>query len=487
MQRTEDMILASLIFDEVYLRQVIPFLKDEYFTGTDRVLFDKARSFVEQYNAPPSVEALGIALQNDTKLSEQEFADVASWLAEVEKPAPTSEQWMLDLTEKFCKDRALYNAVVQSIAIIDGKDKDHTPDALPAILQGALSVSFDLNVGHDYDNDAEARWDFYHSDVERIPFDIDVLNQITKGGVPRKTLNVLIAGINVGKSLALCHLAAAYKALGKNVLYITMEMAEERIVERIDANILNIPLDDLPNLSKDMFMSRIKKMRTKYEGRLIVKEYPTASAHVGHFRALLNELALKQKFTPDVVIVDYLNICASSRFKIGGSVNSYTYIKGIAEELRGLAVERDIPLWTATQLTRTGMSSSDVDMTDTAESFGLPATADFMLAMMSSEEFEKLGQLQFKQLKNRYNAKVTKKRFMVGVDTTKMRLYGLEDSAQDGLMREEAEPVVRRRAAPTTAPGEEQDDGLSAEAVQVSMANMRQKLKERNFANINFG
>tara|TARA_Y200000002_G_scaffold378051_1_gene384711 strand:+ start:1 stop:1164 length:1164 start_codon:yes stop_codon:yes gene_type:complete len=341
------------------------------------------------------------------------------------------KDWLLDATEKWCQDRALYNAVMESISIIDGKHESLTKNALPDILSKALGVSFDKNVGHDYIENVEERYEFYHTEEDRIPFDLDYFNRITKGGVPRKTLNICLAGTGVGKSLYMCHLAASALTEGRNVLYITMEMAEERIAERIDANLLNIPIDQLENLSKDMFTTKVQNLARKTSGKLIVKEYPTGSAHVGHFRALLNELKLKKQFTPDVIYIDYLNICASSRMKaMGGSINSYTYIKAIAEELRGLAVEFDVPLWSATQTTRSGFSNSDVGLEDTSESFGLPATADLMFALISTEELEGLGQLMVKQLKNRYNDPTQHKRFVIGVDRSKMRLFDADEQEQ---------------------------------------------------------
>ena len=423
--------------DEDYLRKVIPFLKDEYFTDwTERKVFQHLKTFVEQYNASPSAEALQISLQNDKTLTEDEFTSITEVMQNFGE-AQSNKDWVLDETEKFCKDKAVYNAIVQSIQIIDGKDKKFTNEAIPDILKDALGVSFDNSVGHDYLLDSDDRFEYYHKLEERLPFDLDMFNKITKGGLPRKTLNIALAGTGVGKSLFMCHMAAGALSQGKNVLYITMEMAEERIAERIDANLMNVTMDDLKNLPKQMFDDRISRIKNKTEGKLIIKEYPTASAHSGHFRALLNELNLKKEFIPDIIFIDYLNICASSRFKMSGSVNSYIYIKGIAEELRGLAVEFNVPIVSATQTTRSGYANSDMELTDTSESFGLPATADFMFGIISTEDLEKLGQLLIKQLKNRYNDPSQHKRFVVGVDRAKMRLYDVDISAQKNIMQEE--------------------------------------------------
>jgi len=391
---------------------------------------------VEQYNAAPSSAALNISLQNDKMLTEEEFTNITEVLTQFGE-AQSNKDWVLNETEKFCKDKAVYNAIVQSIQIIDGKDKKFTSEAIPEILKDALGVSFDNSVGHDYLLDSDDRFEYYHKLEERMPFDLDMFNKITKGGLPRKTLNIALAGTGVGKSLFMCHMAAGALSQGKNVLYITMEMAEERIAERIDANLMNVTMDDLKNLPKQMFDDRMARIRNKTEGKLIIKEYPTASAHSGHFRALLNELNLKKEFIPDLIFIDYLNICASSRFKMSGSVNSYIYIKGIAEELRGLAVEFNVPIVSATQTTRSGYANSDMELTDTSESFGLPATADFMFGIISTEDLEKLGQLLIKQLKNRYNDPSQHKRFVVGVDRAKMRLYDVDISAQKNIIQEE--------------------------------------------------
>jgi len=424
--------------DEDYLRRVLPFLKDEYFTDwSERRVFQHVKNFVEEYNNSPSNEALQISLQNDKNLTEEEFSKISEIINKFGTPQP-NKQWILDETEKFCKDKAVYNAIVQSIQIIDGKDKKFTSEAIPEILKDALGVSFDNSVGHDYLLDSDDRYEYYHRLEERIPFDLEFFNKITKGGLPNKTLNIALAGTGVGKSLFMCHMAANCLSQGKNVLYITMEMAEERIAERIDANLMNVTMDDLKNLPKQMFDDRITRIKNKTEGQLIIKEYPTASAHTGHFRALLNELSLKKEFRPDIIFIDYLNICASSRFKMSGSVNSYIYIKGIAEELRGLAVEFNVPIVSATQTTRTGYSNSDVELTDTSESFGLPATADFMFALISTEDLQKLDQIMIKQLKNRYADPNHHKRFVVGVDRAKMKLFDLDMTAQKSILKSDA-------------------------------------------------
>ena len=415
------------------MRKVMPFLKKDYFTDeNEKVVFNLVSTFIEKYNKPPTIEAMLITLQN-SNLAEGVFKDANETIKVLEVTEKSTPEWLLDETEKFCKDKAVYNAILQSIGIMEGRDKVITKDGIPALLQDALSVCFDNSVGHDYFEDANSRFEFYHRVEERIPFDLDIFNKITQGGMPNKTLNIALAGTGVGKSLFMCHVAASCIGQGKNVLYITMEMAEERIAERIDANLLNIEIDQLKNIPKSLYDSRMEKLNSKTHGKLIIKEYPTASAHVGHFKMLLNELSLKRSFKPDVIFIDYLNICASSRFKPGGSVNSYTYIKAIAEELRGLAVEFNVPIMSATQTTRSGFSNTDVELTDTSESFGLPATADFMFALISTEELEQLNQIMVKQLKNRYNDPTLYKRFMVGIDRVKMRLYDLEQTAQQSL------------------------------------------------------
>ena len=415
------------------MRKVMPFLKKDYFTDeNEKVVFNLVSTFIEKYNKPPTIEAMLITLQN-SNLAEGVFKDANETIKVLEITEKSTPEWLLDETEKFCKDKAVYNAILQSIGIMEGRDKVITKDGIPALLQDALSVCFDNSVGHDYFEDANSRFEFYHRVEERIPFDLDIFNKITQGGMPNKTLNIALAGTGVGKSLFMCHVAASCIGQGKNVLYITMEMAEERIAERIDANLLNVEIDQLKNIPKSLYDSRMEKLNSKTHGKLIIKEYPTASAHVGHFKMLLNELSLKRSFKPDVIFIDYLNICASSRFKPGGSVNSYTYIKAIAEELRGLAVEFNVPIMSATQTTRSGFSNTDVELTDTSESFGLPATADFMFALISTEELEQLNQIMVKQLKNRYNDPTLYKRFMVGIDRVKMRLYDLEQTAQQSL------------------------------------------------------
>ena len=430
MTKLETTILKNLIHNEEYLRKVIPFLKDEYFTdNAEKTVYGLVIEFVKKYNKPPTLEALEISSQN-MSLSEGQFSDVSLLLKVLTNKEETNNEWLIEETEKFCKDKAVYNAILNSIQILDGKDKQHTKDGIPSLLQEALGVCFDSSVGHDYIDNADARYEFYHKKENRIPFDLDLFNRITQGGLPNKTLNIILAGTGVGKSLFMCHMASNVLSQGKNVLYITMEMAEERIAERLDANLLNVEIDQIKDLPKQMFVNRIEKLSKKSLGKIIVKEYPTASAHVGHFKALLNELNLKREFKPDIIFIDYLNICASSRFKPGGSVNSYTYVKAIAEELRGLAVEFNLPVVSATQTTRSGYSNTDVDLTDTSESFGLPATADFMFAIISTEELEQLNQLMVKQLKNRYNDPTLHKRFMIGVDRAKMRLYDVESSAQ---------------------------------------------------------
>jgi len=433
MNRLELTILRNLVHNDEYMRKVMPFLKGDYFTDiSDKSTFILIQEYIEKYNKPPTVEALEIALQN-TNINEEQFKEANAILGELRQYEKPEINWLVDETEKFCKDKAVYNAILQSIGIIDGRDKQHSKDGIPSLLQEALGVCFDSTVGHDYFENSSDRFDFYNRVEHRIPFDLSLFNKITNGGMPNKTLNIVLAGTGVGKSLFMCHVAASSLAQGKNVLYITLEMAEERIAERIDSNLLNINIDQLKDIPKNIFEDRIKKVNNRTHGKLIIKEYPTASAHVSHFKSLLNELALKRTFRPDIIFIDYLNICASSRFKPGGSVNSYTYVKAIAEELRGLAVEYNLPIVSATQTTRSGYSNTDVELTDTSESFGLPATADFMFALISTEELEKLNQLMVKQLKNRYNDPTLHKRFMIGVDRAKMRLYDLEGSAQNNL------------------------------------------------------
>ena len=423
-------ILRNLINNENYTRKVIPFLKKDYFEGTQRIVFDQIISFVTKYNKLPNGEALAIEIESQD-ISDGQYSEAVAIIKEISNAEETNFEWLIENTEKWCQDRAIYLAIMKSINIIDGKDPQLTKNALPELLSDALSVAFDTNVGHDYIDDFQSRYEFYHRQEERIPFDLDYFNQITKGGLPNKTLNIALAGTGVGKSLFMCHVAGSVLAQGKNALYITMEMAEERIAERVDANLMNTPIDQLPNLSKDMFGNKVAQIANKSHGKLVIKEYPTGAAHVGHFRALMKELQLKKNFKPDIVFIDYLNICASSRMKgMGGAINSYSYIKAIAEEIRGLAVEFDVPIVSATQTTRSGYSNSDVGLEDTSESFGLPATADLMFALISNEELEGLGQILVKQLKNRYNDPSANKRFVIGVDRSKMKLYDVEQSAQ---------------------------------------------------------
>ena len=419
------------------MRKVLPFIKPEYFQGVYNILFKEIAQFVGKYNKLPTHDAFKIELDEATGFSDEHYHHAVEILPEIFKDEEIDQEWLVDKTEKWCQDRAVHNAIMESITIIDGKHQTLTKNALPDLLSDALSVSFDTNIGHDYIEDFSKRFDFYHADEEKMPFDIDMLNTITKGGIPNKSLNVILAGTGVGKSLAMCHVAGAAMTQGKNVLYITMEMSEERIAERIDANILNIPIDQLDTLSKSMYSEKIARISKQTNGKLIVKEYPTGSAHSGHFRALLNELKLKKKFTPDIIFIDYLNICSSSRMKaMGGSINSYTYIKAIAEELRGLAVEFDLPVFTATQTTRSGFGNSDVGLEDTSESFGLPATADLMIALIATEELDAVGQVMVKQLKNRYNDVSTNKRFVIGIDRSRMRLMDAEGDPTGGMVQD---------------------------------------------------
>ena len=432
MQTIERTALSELIANEDYARKVLPHMRGDYFSDrSERIVFEEIQKFVEKYNSLPNKTSIEIEIDNRRDLNEQDVKAVIDIIKSLEKDDDANLEWLVETTEKFCKDKAVYNAIVEGIQIIDGKDKHRNVDAIPSILTDALSVGFDNSVGHDYLLDADARFEFYHTVEEKIPFDLDFFNRITKGGLPPKTLNIALAGTGVGKSLFMCHVAANCMNQGKNVLYVSMEMAEERIAERIDANLLNIPIDQLDKLSKDMFSQKVSQLAKQTNGRLIVKEYPTGSAHSGHFRALLNELKLKKKFEPDIIFIDYLNICASSRMKgMGGAINSYTYVKAIAEELRGLAVEFDVPVLSATQTTRSGYSNSDVGLEDTSESFGLPATADLMFALVSTEELEQQGQIMVKQLKNRYNDPTYKKRFILGIDRSKMRLFDVDENSQ---------------------------------------------------------
>lgn len=421
------LILNQLCTNEEYTRRALPFLKDEYFERGEKLLFAVLSRFISKYNTVPTEAALKLELQKIPNVTN----DIMDQVSKAYTAEPVEISWLLDETEKFCQDRAIYLAVMESIQIIDGKHKELTNNAIPDILSKALAVSFDTAIGHDYIDSSDSRYDFYHRVESRLPFDLDYFNKITKGGLPNKTLNIILAGTGVGKSLFMCHMAGSALVQGKNVLYITMEMAEERIAERIDANLMNIPIDQLEQLPKQVYDQKIQKIGQKNIGKLIIKEYPTGAAHVGHFRALLNELKLKKNFKPDIIFVDYLNICASSRVRgLGGSINTYSYIKSIAEEMRGFAVENNCPVVSATQTTRSGFSNTDVGLEDTSESFGLPATADFMFAVISTEELEKLGQLMVKQLKNRYNDPTFHKRFIIGVDRARMKLYDVEPSAQ---------------------------------------------------------
>lgn len=427
-------ILENLIANEEYARKVLPFIKEEYFQDkNEKTIFSEIVSFSTKYSKLPTKTSLEVELDNRKDLTEQQYKDITSIVSSFTEDVVDIE-WLTDTTEKFCKDRAIYNAVVDGISIIEGRDSTRKPDALPSLLTDALAVSFDNRVGHDYLEDASSRFDYYHRVEERIPFDLDYFNKITKGGLPQKTLNIALAGTGVGKSLFMCHMAANCINQGRNVLYITMEMAEERIAERIDANLMNVSIDTLHDLPKQMYEDKIEKLVSKTKGKLIIKEYPTASAHTNHFRALLQELSIKKSFKPDIIFVDYLNICASSRFKGGSNINSYTLIKSIAEELRGLAVEQNVPIVSATQTTRGGYVSTDIGLEDTSESFGLPATADFMFALISTEEMEELQQITVKQLKNRYNDPTVNKRFVLGIDRSKMKLYDVELNAQTDLV-----------------------------------------------------
>ena len=433
-ERIETTILRSLAHNEEFSRKVLPFIRSEYFTDyTEKVVFEEICKFIFKYNKLPTQEVLRVEVDSRSDLNETSYKDVTNYVNNLEKTV-LDFTWLSDITEKWCRDKAIYLALMESISIVDGNDDKKTKDAIPSILSDALAVSFDTNVGHDYLQDYQERYDFYHQTEEKIPFDLEFFNKITKGGLPNKTLNIALAGTGVGKSLFMCHMAASCLLQGKNVLYITCEMAEEKIAERIDANLLNVNIQEIQNMPKSMFENKVTNLSKKTQGTLIIKEYPTATAHSGHFKSLLNELALKKSFRPDIIFIDYLNICASSRYRGNLSVNSYSYIKAIAEELRGLAVETNVPIVSATQTTRSGYGSSDVELTDTSESFGLPATADLMFALISTDELEGLGQILVKQLKNRYNDPTIHKRFVVGIDRAKMRLYDCEQSAQEDIL-----------------------------------------------------
>ena len=443
MERVETTILNNLLFNEEYTRKVLPFLRPEYFEEKcDTIVFEQISSFLTQYDKLPTKEVLNIELQKRVDLSQDEYSLVTR-LVESLLPTESDRTWVLDTTESWCKERAIYLALMESIKIADGQDEKKSPDAIPSILSDALSVGFDQHVGHDYINDSKDRFAYYHRVENKIPFDLEYFNKITSGGLSDKTLNIALAGTGVGKSLFMCHVASSVLLQGKNVLYITLEMAEEKIAERIDANLLNVPIQKLAELPRIMFENKISKLSKKTQGKLIIKEYPTASAHVGHFKSLLNELELKRNIKPDIIFIDYLNICASQRYK-GSIVNSYTYVKAIAEELRGLAVEAGVPIVSATQTTRSGYGSSDVDLTDTSESFGLPATADLMFALISTEELEEQNQIMVKQLKNRYYDPTLNKRFVIGIDRSKMRLYDVEDAQKDLLDSGAEEQVVKK-------------------------------------------
>ena len=434
MDNIEFLILKNLLHNEEYVRKVIPFIKADYFEDlTQKIVFEEIFSFVEQYNKPATKEILCIEAEKRSDINDSSYKDVTKLISSLDDE-PSEYDWLVTTTEKWCRDRAIYLALMESIQLADGKDDTKGRDAIPTILSDALAVSFDSHVGHDYLIDYEERYESYHRKEDKIPFDLEFFDKITKGGIPNKTLNIALAGTGVGKSLFMCHFASSVLLQGKNVLYITLEMAEEKIAERIDANLLNVNIQDIVDLPKIMFGDKVTSLTKKTQGSLIIKEYPTASAHSGHFRALLNELALKKSFKPDIIFVDYLNICASSRYRTNNNVNSYSYIKAIAEELRGLAVEANLPIVSATQTTRSGFASSDVDLTDTSESFGLPATADLMFALISTEELEDLNQIMVKQLKNRYNDPTINKRFVIGIDRAKMRLYDCEQKAQNDIV-----------------------------------------------------
>ena len=434
-KRLEQTILKNLIQSEEFTRKVIPFLRSEYFTEVDeKTVFAEAKAYFDKYVKNPTAEALLINLDNNSSLTENVVKDSKRLVDELHKDTEeTPIPWLVEETEKWCKDRAIYIAVMDSIDVLDQKSQRSTGE-IPELLKDALSVSFDTHIGHDVLEDSDARFEFYHTEEEKIPFDLEYFNKITKGGLPNKTLNICLAGTGVGKSLFMCHQAASCLMMGKNVLYITLEMSEERIAERIDANTMNVPMKEIPDLNKKMFDKKIDKLKNKTQGKLIIKEYPTAQAHVGHFRHLLQELDIKKDFQPDIIFIDYLNICASSRIRPGQGANSYTLVKSIAEELRGLAVEYDVPMVSATQTTRSGYGSTDIGLEDTSESFGLPATADFMFALITSDELEELDQLVVKQLKNRYNDPTIFKRFVIGIDRSRMKLYDCEQEAQEELI-----------------------------------------------------
>ena len=455
----EPLILGSLLHNEEYTRKVLPFLEEEYFDSLEnKLIYRTIDTYIKDYNSVPTKDALRLSLEESRSVSEEQFDIICKTVDELSYDEKNSEDWLIDKTETFCQDKALYNAIRTSIGVMDSQDSALDKGSIPKLLQDALGVSFDNSVGHDFLENVDERYEFYHHKEARLEFDIDLLNTVTKGGLPRKSLNIILAGTGVGKSLAMCHFAASNFMHGKNVLYITMEMAEERIAERIDANLLDASIDEIHTMPKDVFEKKINRLKSKTTGTLIIKEYPTASAGSGHFRHLLNELKLKKNITPDIIYIDYLNICTSSRIKANAMANSYTLIKSIAEELRGLAVEFNVPIVSATQTTRSGFSSSDVGLEDTSESFGLPATADFMVALIATEELEKLNQIMFKQLKNRWGDPNNHKRFVVGIDRSRMRFYNVEQSAQDGLVDDT--PVMSNSAYGERWDDQEKDSTL---------------------------
>jgi hypothetical protein len=437
MPRIEQLILSHLIHNENFTRKVVPYVKSEYFEDPpEKIVFKLIQEYILKHNDLPTKQSLLIDLDQLDGIHESEYTKSSEIINTLEKPSDSKDitPWLLEQSETFCQDKAIYNAVVNAIAILEGNEKTHlSKGAIPTVLSEALAVSFDPHVGHDFIDDADKRFDFYHRVEEKLEFDLELFNKITKGGLPKKTLNICLAGTGVGKSLFMCHQAASCLSINKNVLYITMEMAEERIAERIDANLLDIPMSQLEEIPRDMYKKKIDKLKGKTNGKIIIKEYPTASAGAMHFKNLLGELNLKRNFVPDIIFIDYLNICTSSRIKAGANVNSYTYIKSIAEELRGLAVEYNVPIMSATQTTRSGFTSTDIGLEDTSESFGLPATADFMFALISSEEMEELNQMLVKQLKNRYNDPTSYRKFIIGVDRSKMRLYDVDQKAQEDI------------------------------------------------------
>jgi len=439
----ESIIVNNLIHNEAFCRKSLPHLKPEYFEGAQRLVYQCILDFIGKYNKLPNSTTLHIEFTQSENGRHPNSYEALSYIKSLEDRVVVEDDWLLNSTEKWCKDRAVHLAIIEAVSIIDGKSPEKSEGAIPSILSKALGVSFDTNVGHDYIENVDSRYEFYHKTEDKIPFDIEMFNIITGGGIPRKTLNIILAGTGCGKSLGMCHMASAALAQGRNVLYITLEMAEERIAERIDANLLDVRIDKIKDLSQREFSTKVQSLASRTHGKLIVKEYPTAAAHVGHFRALLLELKLKKKFEPDLIFIDYLNICASSRIKgLSGGINTYSLIKSIAEEIRGLAVEFNVPIWSATQVTRGGFANSDIEITDTSESFGLPATADLMIAFIRTEQLDKMGQIMVKQLKNRYNDPTTNKRFTVGIDLPKMRLYDIADPMSGITDDSDSSPVV---------------------------------------------